>query len=330
MMTTHRTLVVGVNWIGDTLFMTPALRALKQADADGHIACLVPPRVAEVLRHHPAVNELLTYNDRASFWSFGALAATIAKIKRGKFDRAVLFHRSKTKAWMVRKAGVPESFGFEIPEGRAPMHKIDLFLHQAQLAGVSAQGRHMEFFPAPEAAHELEALTVQHDLSLKDRYVVVHAGGNWDLKRWPVLSFVKTIRYYLATLGLRVILCGTSSDQRVCDEIRSHFTEKEVVSLCGKTSLHTLALLLKHAQCLLSNDSGPIHLAASQKTPVLGLFGPTSPELTGPASLGPMKILWKDVGCTIPCYYRSCDHRVCMEKLSVAEVCDGTRELLHV
>jgi len=101
---------------------------------------------------------------------------------------------------------------------------------------------------------------------------------------------------------------------------------RSVVSLCGKTTLDVLARLLKGAEFLLSNDSGPIHLAASQKTKLIGLFGPTSPVLTGPVSDAPMSILWKDVGCEVPCYYRSCNYRVCMELVTPQEVFQKSME----
>jgi ADP-heptose:LPS heptosyltransferase len=81
-----------------------------------------------------------------------------------------------------------------------------------------------------------------------------------------------------------------------------------------------LALLLKEAALLISNDSGPIHLAASQQVSILGLFGPTRPDLTGPIARGRSKILHKQVGCELPCYFRECDYRVCLDWLTPEEV----------
>ena len=87
---------------------------------------------------------------------------------------------------------------------------------------------------------------------------------------------------------------------------------------------------MKRARFILSNDSGPIHVAASQRTRILGLYGPTSPKETGPVSKGPVRLLWLDVGCTVPCYFRSCDARACMDLLTPEEVLERAEELLAV
>ena len=187
----------------------------------------------------------------------------------------------------------------------------------------------MEFCPDLKAQPSLEAKLAQNGFARGARYAVVHAGGNWTLKRWPVLHFAQTIRFFLKEFGFPVVLCGTASEEGIASEIRSHFPEGGVISLCGKTSLDELALLLKNAEFLLSNDSGPLHLAATQKTKILGLFGPTLPELTGPVSLGPVRVLRKDVGCEVPCYYRDCNYRVCMDWLDPQEVLDAAKELAH-
>jgi ADP-heptose:LPS heptosyltransferase len=182
----------------------------------------------------------------------------------------------------------------------------------------------MEYSPKPEAEASLRKL-----MPGGEPYAVLHAGGNWDLKRWPADSFVEWIRLWRKETGKKVILCGTAPETPLADSIRSHFSEEEVFSLCGKTSFDELAFLLRNAELLLSNDSGPIHLAATQKTRIVGVFGPTSPAITGPVSQAPMKILWKDVGCEVPCYYRSCHYRVCMDWLKPEEVFRETRELLR-
>ena len=122
------------------------------------------------------------------------------------------------------------------------------------------------------------------------------------------------------------MVCGTRSEKGLADEIAARFSDGRAVSLSGETSLGELAALLKRARFLVSNDSGPIHLAASQKTKILGLFGPTSRELTGPISDGPVRILSKDVGCRVPCYFHDCDYRVCMELITPEEVFTACRD----
>ncbi len=334
----NRILIVNVNWLGDVLFSTPAIRAIRKWLPESYIACLVPPRCAGLLKNNPYLNEVIVSHDRHSFFAWPELFKTVQELKKKRFDTAIFFHRSKTKVLMTVLAGIPERLGFWAPGRRrlltrvvplpeAPLHKTDLFLNLIEHLGIPADGRTPDFFPGQGTEGELRALLESHGILPGTPYAVVHAGGNWDLKRWPASYFVEWIRLLLQNYSWKVILCGTSKEEALSKEIQAPFDDKEVINLCGKTSLDALALMIKNAKLLLSNDSGPIHLAASQKTKIVGLFGPTSPELTGPISAGQAVIVKKDVGCEVPCYFKSCNYRVCMEWLSPQEVFEKTKEL---
>jgi lipopolysaccharide heptosyltransferase II len=331
---------MNANWLGDVLFSTPAIRALRKKYPESHIACLVPPRVVPVLKGNPHLNEILPYDDRVSFASPIECARVVLALRARRFDTALFFHRSKTKVILARLAGIGERIGYSAPgrDGhltravappRTLLHKTDYFLRLLADVGVPADGRHPDFFPDPSVAGLLGAKLAGRGLAGGTRYAVVHAGGNWTLKRWPVAHFVQMIRLVSERLATRTVLCGGPGETALANEIRAHFGANEVISLCGETSLDELALLLKNASFVVSNDSGPLHLAASQRTPLVGLFGPTLPELTGPVSSGPVRVLRVDVGCEVPCYFRSCDHRVCMEYLTPGEVFRQVEELLH-
>ncbi len=332
----NRVLIVNANWLGDVLFSTPAIRAIRKKYPHSFITCLAPSRVKNILSNNPHLNEVITYNDRISLFSVWGIARVVTQIQKRKLDTAFFFHRSKTKALLTMLAGVKERIGFAtplrqkiltqaVPLPPKPLHRIDTYLYLLEQAGILSDGRHMEFYPKPEAQQTLWKL-----MQRPERYVVLHAGGNWHLKRWPVDYFVQWIGLWLKEFQGKIVLCGTAPEAEIAEQIQSHFSKKDVVSLCGKTSLDELAWLLKGAEFLLSNDSGPIHLAATQKTKILGLFGPTSPQLTVPVSLAPLRILWKDVGCEIPCYFRSCHYRVCMEWLSPEEAVQQARVLCQM
>ncbi len=320
----NRILIVNANWLGDVLFSTPAIRAVRKARPEAHLACLVPARCEAVLANNPHLDAVIVADDDTSFTAWPAAWALAARLRKEKFDTVIFFHRSKTKAFVARLAGIPERLGYDSSAARRgltrscpppvpPYHRIDYFLGLVRALGFPDDGRVPDFFPRQKAAAELDALFRETGLQRAEPYVVVHAGGNWDLKRWPPEHFAAWIRLFRSRFPWKVILCGTAGETAVTEKIRSGFKGGEVVSLCGRTSLDALALLLKDAKLLISNDSGPIHLAATQKTPILGIFGPTSAADTGPVSEGSVRIVTKDVGCEVPCYFRSCDRRVCME-----------------
>ena len=331
--------MVNANWLGDVLFSTPALRAIRKKFPEATLACLVPPRCVEVLRGNPHVNDVIACPDGDTVLSWPQLARVFFEVRKRRFDTAIFFHRSKTKVFLAWLAGIPERAGYRVgsrvrfltksfPEPQGRYHRTDYFLNLLRHLEIPEDGRTPDFVPAEKAEVRAQALLARHGVASREPYAVVHPGGNWDLKRWPVSHFAEWIRLFQAEFPHKVFLCGTSGEAALSDEIRSSFSHDRVISLCGETTLDELAAILRRARLLLSNDSGPIHLAASQKTPIVGLFGPTSAEETGPLSDGEVRILQKDVGCEVPCYFRACDHRVCMEWLTPAEAFEKTKELL--
>lgn len=337
-----RILVVNVHWVGDVLFSTPALRALRKHYPKDTIVCLVPPRCEAVLKNNPSLDEVIMADDRDSFFSFFTSLKTTLELRKKRFDMVFFLHRSVSKRWMAFFAGIPVRKGFEVAGRKnfllthaAPLqpsdtHRTDFFLRVLSAHGIPSVGRTPDFFPPKETAKELESLCVQTGLDLSSGYVAVHPGGNWDLKRWPADYFAEWIRLFLTRHpSQKVVICGTAPEEALAEEIRRSVRSERLVSLCGRTSLPMLGLLFKGARFLLSNDSGPIHLAASQKTPIVGLYGPTSARITGPLSEGRVLILEKDVGCQVPCYFRACDTRVCLDWITPAEVFEKTEAWMN-
>ncbi len=332
-----RILIVNQNWMGDVLFSTPAIRALRKAHPESFIGCLVPSRCREVLENNPYLNEVLVYDDRAPVFSPG-FWRLVRGLRKRAFDQAFFFHRSRTKTLSALLGGIRQRYGYgsegdgrfltkRIAPPEKELHKIDFFLNLLEQLDVPPDGRVPDFFPKAGSDAALEQLFKSSGIDPEIPYVVLHTGGNWELKRWPADYFVRWIQLFLSEFSWSVILCGTSSEKGISDAIAANFSPRQVVSLCGRSSLDVLALLLGRAKFLLSNDSGPIHLASTQRTPVLGLYGPTSQRLSGPVSNGSVRILQKDVGCQVPCYFRSCDTRVCMEWITPEEVFQETLKL---
>lgn len=338
-MEARRILILNQNWLGDVLFSTPAIRALRRRYPEAHIACLAPRRAAEALSHNPHLNEVLIYDERAMLASLIEPVRVLGMLVRRRFDTAFLFHRSRSKAFLTLLAGIGRRVGFArsgrgwlltqaVKTPSEPLHKIDQFLYLLERAGVPGAGREPEVHVTPGEKSAVEALLAKEGVRPGQPYAVVHAGGNWELKRWPAAYFARWANLFLEkNPGWKIVLCGAPSERALADRVLKE-APAGTVSLCGRTSFGELAALMRGARFVLSNDSGPIHVAASQRTRILGLFGPTSPKETGPVSAGPVRLLWRDVGCAVPCYFRGCDHRVCMELLTPEEVLERSLELL--
>jgi ADP-heptose:LPS heptosyltransferase len=149
-------------------------------------------------------------------------------------------------------------------------------------------------------------------------YLVFHPGTRWDTKKWPKQKWAKLADGVLKSGGLPIIFTGSGSDRALIEEILSG--RDGLFNAAGRMGLVELSALLREAKLMVTVDSGPMHLAAAFSTPIVALFGPTSPARTGPLSGGPVELLTPGFDCA-PCFERNCDHvSQCMDDITVSDV----------
>lgn len=346
-------LIVNVNWMGDVIFSTPVFRALKEVYPAARISCLAVPRVREILESIPQIDEILMYDEKGKHRNPWAKARLICELRRCHFDAAFLLHRSLTKAFLVFAAGIPQRIGYdtkgrgfllthrleantvsrrpERSEGlkalKGAAHRCDDYLNIIESFGIPVRDRATFLNVCHESREEIIGVLASHKIAEKDFLVVVHAGGNWDLKRWPEKNFSLLIDRLMTGANVRVIITGTREDMPLADRIASRCQCRPLI-LAGQVTLKQLIALMKRANLVISADSGPLHIAGSVGTDVIGLFGPTRPEVTGPRGNGRSFILQHDVGCNFkPCYHLECPDNICMQSITVEEVLDVVRQI---
>ncbi len=334
----NRILVVNVNWLGDVVFSLPIFKALKTAYPNASITCLAVPRVKEVLESNPYIDHIVIYDEEGNNRSLFGKIKLIARLRCLKFDAAFLLHRSFTRALLIFLAGIPQRVGYDtkkrgfllthrvdpLPKG---YHRWEVYRHVVESYGIRVNGHPGELQVDSRAGEEVGRLLEKEGIRPDDFLIVINAGGNWDLKRWPKENFTVLIDRLIREFNAKVILSGGLKDRGLVGEIAAA-GEISTIVWAGQTSLKQLLALLKKAHLVISADSGPLHLAAGLGTPVIGLFGPTRPEITGPRPQGPSIVIQKDVGCNRePCYYLSCPDNVCMKSITVDEVMDAVRQL---
>ncbi|MCA9392597.1 MAG: lipopolysaccharide heptosyltransferase II [Candidatus Omnitrophica bacterium] len=333
-------LVVNVNWLGDVIFSAPVFRALRDAQPDAHIACLAVPRVVEILRCIPEIDEVIPYDESGADKGVGAKLRLVRRIKRQGFDRAYFLSRSLSRAVLIRLAGIPQRFGYEnkgrgrlltgvTPPPTEQLHRSDYYLRVIEDAGVPVRDRTTRLQPPDESAEKVTRLLTAHGLSAGGTRIVVNPGGNWDLKRWPCLSFARLIDKLDELPGARIIITGAPDDRELAAEILSMARRPQAVTdLTGQLTLTELIAFLRHIDIFVSADSGPLHIAGSVGTTAVGIFGPTRPEWTGPRGSAEAHILQRDVGCNRePCYYLECPDNFCMRAVTVDDVFSRIRQI---
>lgn len=333
----NRILILEVNWVGDVLFSTPLIRAVRRKFKDAYIACLLAPRAREILEYNPAVNEIIIYDERGAHKSLAGKARLILELRRKHFDLAVLLHRSFTRALMAFLSGIKERAGYATKKRTAlltrpleapdtDLHKVEYFLKIAVSLGCDVSDKNYEFFTGNKERRYIEKELLKNGIKKTDTVVVMNPGANWAPKRWPEENFAGLSDALIRKYGVKLIISGAEKDAERALRIRSKMKEKVVV-FCGKTNLKQLGALLGRADFVISGDSGPMHIAVAVKSSVIALFGPTSPHLTGPYGNGNYRVIQKEVGCETPCYDLTCKDYRCMSAITVDDVLNVFKEM---
>ena len=339
---------------------TPALLRLREALPGTRISLLTPSKLADLWREHPAIDDILAIPAGARPWAVGrslrgqgfgaalvlpnsprsALECYFGRIPvrvgfaRG-WRRWFLSHPVPTRAASVamRKPGPSEvrrrielgTVGTAFPVTAASHHSLE-YLALARVFGGD---------PAPLAPclrvteEEREKVRGKFGLERGVRWVGLNPGAEYGpAKRWPAERFAAAARGVAAVREVRWVLLGGAGDRAVTETIGSSIPGS--LNLAGRTSLRELLAVLAEIRVLLTNDSGPMHVAAALGTPVVVPFGSTSPELTGPGLAGDPRhrLLRAGVACA-PCFLRQCpvDFR-CMLGIGVDRVVGEILELL--
>ena len=336
----QRLLLVTPNWFGDTLFATAVTRAVNERVPRLHLAVLCVPRSAEILCGNPRVNELIIYEERGKDRGPLAKWRLIRRLRAGAFDGALLLRPSLSRSCLLWCAGIPRRVGHAAP-GKdwwltdrvalpaTPEHRADSYLRLLAAFGWTVSSDvSCEFFVSDNdralVRQWLHAQGVMND----QRLVVLHPAGNWEHKRWPAERFAAVGDALRDAHGAQIVITGGEADRALAERVRAAMRTDAIVA-AGETTLRQLGALVERADLIITNDSGPLHIAAALKRPFVALFGPTSPSLTGPYHPACGRVLHHPDCCpTIPCYAPNRPPHAGMLSLTVDEVVEAADALL--
>jgi heptosyltransferase-2 len=363
----EKILVRGVNWLGDAVMSVPALQRLREAKPGARLSLLAPGKLAGLWEGQPFLDQLLLFSPGDSLWhtarrlraeQFTAAAAFPNSLRaalelwlagiprRAGYARGgrtlFLTHplppRSgavamrKRSAWEIRRLIARAQSPPPLPPSA---HHIHDYLRLAAALGASAE-------PLPPritiCQEEVEKIAARLGLpaAREDRpLLALNPGAEYGpAKRWPVESFIAAAAAIRQATRCRWIIFGGPADreiaQRISTGLGQHPAGPPVINLAGQTTLRELAGALQCCRLLLTNDSGPMHLAAAVGTPVVALFGSTSPEMTGPTmSAGAQILRAPGIPCA-PCFRRDCpiDFR-CMRGITCEAVVAASLRALN-
>ncbi|PIP37720.1 MAG: lipopolysaccharide heptosyltransferase I [Desulfobacterales bacterium CG23_combo_of_CG06-09_8_20_14_all_52_9] len=346
-------LIVKLSAIGDVIHTLPALNALRAHYPFARITWLVEEAASDLVIGHRALDRVLV--SRRKTWirglfsgdavlHFKAAAFFLKNLRDTRYDMILDFHGLLKSSLLIFLARGKRKIGFG--KGMAHMEYSHLFLNE-RIPAVS-----MEYHALKRQLIFLEGLGIRcsrivYDVPIRmqDRkeagqllascgiqpdavYVAINPGAKWVTKLWEPGKFARVADDLIRRHSVRIIFTGSREDSAMVGAIRGRMKEP-AAGVTGKTTLNVLSAIYENAACVLSTDTGPMHLAAAVGTPVVALFGPTAPSRTGPFGKR-HRVLRTKMACS-PCFKRECLLKrhganvtaLCMEQISVQDVIEA-------
>jgi lipopolysaccharide heptosyltransferase I len=318
-----RTLIIKPSSLGDIVQALPVLTSLREAHPGAHIAWLVATVFADLLEGHPRLDRLVTF-DRRRYGSigksFGATAdfvAFVESLRREKFTAVIDLQGLFRSGFLAAATGAPSRVGFAaarelapmfytlaVPMPRTEMHAVARYMALARHIGLR-DPRATDHLPVSAEAREAVGQRLRAEgLAPGETVVVVSPHARWPAKQWPPGRFAEVVRRVHEQSGARAVLVGSGAATPIASEIAGAAVSARPIDLVNRTTLKEMVALVAEARAMVTNDSGPMHVAAALGTPVVAIFGPTSAERTGPYGHG-HRVLAGDAPCR-PCFRRKC------------------------
>jgi ADP-heptose:LPS heptosyltransferase len=308
-------LIVSTTGLGDSLWATPAIRALRGAYPNAVMDVLTSPMGAQVLQSNPHINKIFIINSPICY----SLLRLFLPLKKQKYDRIFLFHHSDRLilpfcaylgAPIVGTAGLNKGLDWVLTHRLENRFKHEI-VRRMEITSLHSEDQQLEFFTQQEVAET-------------DRVVGLHPGAQNLFKQWPPESFILLGKKLQEKTGCAIAITGSAKEAALVSRIASAIPGARAYHTL---SLDTLAALQKKMALLITNDTGPMHLAFAMGVPTIALFGPTDPALCGPHQAKSVCVLQTKKTCD-PCLMKQCAEPFCLLQIGVDEVYQKALDLL--
>lgn len=320
MMKLKRILVIKLCCIGDIIFMTPALRRMREQFPDARITFMASRWVKEIIERVPYIDEVIYFDApfEEGSWlrKIRPTLNIVRELRKGKYDVAVLGHRTSSMPALALLAGVRRRVGFRgtrfltmsIPFDETS-HEADRYLSLAAcLDGETQSGQNTTHIVARDSDVEFaRKYLAESSVSPDKKFFGIFPGGGENpgtrmmIKRWYPKEYAALVSALFAEMGIVPIFLGGKADENVVKEIIGLLPpDVPFLDAVGSSSLGELCGLLTSCLVVIGGDSGPVHMAAALGVPTVMIFGPSDPRLVAPRGSRHLSV-WKHVPCS-PCY----------------------------
>ncbi len=355
-------LIINPFGIGDVIFSTPLIWALRKNYPNSSICYICNKRAYDIIKSNPCLNKLFIYekDDYRALWAKSRIKCIkkvldfLKMVKTEKFDIVIDLSLAYQYSFLLKLIGVKKRLGFNYRNrgkfltdkltinGFDDKHVIEYYLDLLKLLGIDSS----EYSNIPRV-YLAEKDTVWAGAFLKDNSVnqtdlligiIPGCGASWGkdavCRRWSKNNFARVADDVIDKYGAKVLLFGDSKEVEICADVQKSMRHKAIMC-CGKTSLGGFLGLLNKCELVITNDGGPLHMAIGVGARTISIFGPVDERIYGPYPQSDKHVVISrnDISCR-PCYkkfkYNLCEDRVCLNNISVDEVLSAVGDVLAI
>jgi ADP-heptose:LPS heptosyltransferase len=330
----RRVLLISNTALGDTLFSTPAIRALKARYPAWELEVLAHRVFGALLAHNPSVSRIFTYPGRTR-----RLLSLARDLRRRRYDLAIILHGNDPEAtllayltgspFLIGSARSPLSFAYSATVTPADPfeHAIERRLNYVRLLSADTADKRMDLCLAPEELAQAATILTKNFGQVPPLLMALHPTGSDPYKWWPAASFIELGNFLYKTYGAPLLIISGAGDREPAAAIAAQLSGPTLVT-GGRYPLLIVAALLSHCRLLVANDSGPLHLGLALRVPTIALLGADAPRRVGPYGVDWGIALHKreEVCTEEPCLLKKCPENRCMTAIEVSEVVKVIKE----
>lgn len=323
------------NWIGDAVMNTPALGTIRESFPDAEIVIVANPLVSSLFLSHPYCDRVIVYDKKGKDRGIRGFTGFVGRLRKEHFDAAILFQKAIEAGLMTFLARIPIRIGFTTD------HRGFLLSHGVQFSEDIKKRHHTEHFTSLLQSCGISGGDGRQLLQVSDSekewarqslnsasWVVINPGAAYgSAKRWLPHRFAQVADRLSEHYGCHILLIGGPGEVDIGKEIEDS-CRTNLSNYIGKTTVREMMALISVCKLMVTNDSGPMHVAAALGLPIVAIFGSTDHTTTFPAGV-PYRIVRKDFPCA-PCLLRQCpiDHR-CMNAVAAEDVLTSVHRLVE-
>ncbi|MCM8786630.1 MAG: lipopolysaccharide heptosyltransferase II [Candidatus Omnitrophica bacterium] len=334
-------LLVRTDRIGDVLLSTPVIKNLKFAYPKSYIAFMCRPYTKEILEGNPYLDEVITYDkDKVQKGIFSSIKFSLY-LRKKYFDWAIILHPTIRVHLVTFFAKIPTRIGWNAKKGwlltkslpynkyEGLKHELEYTLDLLRFLDIPIVDKR-PYFPIKEVSEKkVESLLFGLGIEKSEKFIVIHPSSSCPSKRWPIDYFIELVKILKKETNLKIIVISSKEEKEI---VKPLLETGLVIDMAGKLSISETGSLLKRATIFISNDSGPVHIAAALDIPVISIFGRKNAGLS-PTRWRPLSensfYFHKDVGCSI-CLAHNCNKGfLCLKAIKPIEVAKKVLEIIH-